>query len=226
MTILFNNLSISGIVTRIEAHLPPIITREENTVVWNFLSGLASAFLINIAQVNELYQNTFINQATGSVLSNNIFDLTKIYRRNGETDEDLRNRYRKYVFQYNVTKAQIREAVFDSRYGQYPVSMVSLNARSAYWGLEDNPAGSGATYFYDNIGENISYWGDGIGNAAFIGYIYLAERPTTSQKIDLCNIINRIKAEGVRIYLRYPLEWSTRYSTVYYYDSEESIYGI
>ncbi len=199
----------SGILNSITAVLPAFFTRKEDSGVYNFILAIAQVFKINIDQINQCFNNTFISQSSGTVLDGLITDISNIHRKNDEVDEDYVNRYYKYIFDYNIQKNTVREIVYDIL-NEYPIKLVEGNQRTAYWGqgdltLEEQVAASGDVYYYDDDNPDyLTLWGGEQGDRGFIGYIYLNEKPTQDKLDELCNVIELVRARGTSIYLVWP----------------------
>lgn len=185
------------------AVLTPEFAKGATTKIKQMLKGIAEVFKINISQINEHYNDTFIISSEGDKLDDLIVDISGIRRKNGETDANYRTRYYKYIFTYNGTKAGINEAVYDIT-GEYPVQLLESNKRTMYWGQEDLPLIDqieGTAQYYSDVFLNAPFWGDYNSTNGFIGYIYLASTPTTEQMNELIDVLNYIKAYGVKIYI-------------------------
>lgn len=220
------NTSLSGIVTSIKAVLPPFFTKTTGTVLHNLLEGIGTLFKLNIEQINQKYNDTFIAHATGSVLDDLITDISKIHRKDSESDDDYRNRHYKYLFDYNITKGSIIEQVYDIT-GEEPTLVVNLLDRTAYWGEENLPVSgqiTGTASFYDVEGSYSSLWGGSVDDSAFKAYVYLRQRPTPEVLSDLKYVINRNRIEGGKIYLVFPFQSVYYDNAMSLYDSENSIY--
>jgi len=218
---IITNTAISGIVKSIFAVFPPHYDKSVGANLYSFLAGIASGFAINIQQINELYSRSFIASAEDRDLDNLINDYTGIKRLNDEDDEAYRDRYYKYVFEYNCTKDSIREIIYDITNG-YPSRMIELNSRSAYWGKANLPLSerySGTAYYYDDIDQYTPFYGSDRETKAFVGYIFLSVRPDDDVMNELCNAINLVRATGTKIYLIVPNGYFATYDEGYLYDS-------
>ena len=182
------------------------LTKKENSVTYNTLNSWASVFKINVDQLNEFYNKIFITSATGQILDERIMELTSIKRNDNETDDNYRNRYYKWIYQYNSTLEQVLEIVKDVT-GSYPAKILEGNSRTAFWGTENNMATGliiDTRYYYDE--ENLDYqtlWG-GTGEKAFISYIYLISRPSDNILIELMDTLEKVRNAGTIIYLVLP----------------------
>lgn len=182
------------------------LTKKENSVTYNTLNSWASVFKINVDQLNEFYNKIFITSATGQILDERIMELTSIKRNDNETDDNYRNRYYKWIYQYNSTLEQVLEIVKDVT-GSYPAKILEGNSRTAFWGTENNIATGSIIdirYYYDE--ENLDYqtlWG-GTGEKAFISYIYLISRPSDNILIELMDTLEKVRNAGTIIYLVLP----------------------
>lgn len=218
---LITQTSTSAIVTRIVAHLPPIFDVITGNKLYNFLYGIASGFAeITTNQINNLYDRIFINRASSGDLEQLITDYSGIRRKNGESDADYINRYYKLVFEYNITLDKVSEVVYDIT-GDNPTRLFELSDRTAYWGLE-NLTGSaiitGTSYFYNDVNNFTPSWGDDNSEGAFVGYVYLKERPSYEQLNDLCYTLNSIRMTGTIIYLVIPNGNNVFYDNINNYD--------
>jgi len=177
------------------------------SVLKNFLTVIAYAFNINTQQLNEMFTNTFIMEAEGEQLTKLIMELTGIKRKNNESDVNYRERYKKYVYQYNITETQVKEIVNDIT-GIYPEKIVEGNNRGFYWGtpnnenIADNPIDR--RYYYNDPNPDFTpLWGSN-GDKAWIAYIYLKEIPNNDQLNELMDVIERVRMRGTIIYLVLP----------------------
>jgi hypothetical protein len=190
------------------------------SVLGNLLEGIVKIFQLNIDQINQFYNNTFIEYAEDddTDVDKSIRNLTKLIkplsnlnRKTGETNAEYRNRYKKYVFQYNPTKAQILEIVKDVT-GEYPERIHEPNQRTAYWGAEDLDVPDRgllvADYYDEENADYIGYWGNtGEDDSVnYTAYIYFSVKPTQDEIDELCFLIEKVRMKGTRIYLVFPDE--------------------
>ena len=112
--------SVSKLLKYVTITLPPFVTKNEDSYIRQFLSSILEVFKINIDQLNQMFNNTFISQAEDGDLEKLILDVSDVTRKDGESDKDYRNRFYKYVYQYNATTNSIKEIVYDSL-GSYPI---------------------------------------------------------------------------------------------------------
>lgn len=203
--------SVSKLLKYVTITLPPFVTKNEDSYIRQFLSSILEVFKINIDQLNQMFNNTFISQAEDGDLEKLILDVSNVTRKDGESDEDYRNRFYKYVYQYNATTNSIKEIIYDSL-GYYPIKLTESGARTAYWGLEDLPLEdrvANSAYFYDDVNEYTAYWGNyqsqegSFNERYFIGTIHLIERPPQDKLDELCDIIERVRKKGTKIYLQF-----------------------
>lgn len=203
--------SVSKLLKYITITLPPFVTKNEDSYIRQFLSSILEVFKINIDQLNQMFNNTFISEAEDGDLEKLILDVSNVTRKDGETDEDYRNRFYKYVYRYNATANSIEEIVYDTL-GYYPIKLTESGARTAYWGLhdlveEDRVANS--AYFYDDVNEYTAYWGryqsqqSAENEKYFVGIIHLTERPPQEKLDELCDVIERVRKKGTKIYLQF-----------------------
>ena len=127
------NTSEANQIRQIKLTAPYSWKTKANSVLGNLLEGIVKIFQLNVDQINQFYNNTFIGYAEGNQLNKLIKPLSNLNRKTGESDVSYRNRYLKYVFQYNPTKAQITEIVKDVT-GANPERIHEPNQRTAYWG--------------------------------------------------------------------------------------------
>lgn len=179
------------------------------SVLGNLLEGIVKIFQLNIDQVNQFYNNTFIGYAEGNDLTKLIKPLSNLNRKTGETDVDYRSRYLKYVFQYNPTRTQVSEIVNDVT-GSYPERIHEPNQRTAYWGAEDLDVPDRgllvADYYDEENADYIGYWGNSGDDPTvnYTAYIYFSVKPTNDQIDELCFLIEKVRMKGTRIYLVFP----------------------
>jgi hypothetical protein len=206
MTIELTTLTTStNIVKAIKAVLPIYFNRQSGSGVDNMLTAMAESFKLNIQQLNQFFNNTFISQASGTVLDGLIKDISGINRKDDESDPDYVDRYYKYIYEYNITRNGISEIVYDIT-GEYPLRLYETNQR-AYWGEENLPPSgqvTGVATYYDDVIEYQSLWGDDINDRSFIGYIYLYYTPSQQIIEELCDVIERVRMTGTTIYLVLP----------------------
>jgi hypothetical protein len=175
---------------RLTLTLPAKFARAHSTSVWKMLRSIAEVFGIATTGIDELYQQTNTTSATGEFLDNIIVDNTKIIRKQNETDGQYRVRYFRNLFVYNSTKQGMKEITFDIM-GEYPVALVDKE-RGAFWNSKQ--------YYGDMNGG--SHYGK-IGGDPFVGWIILKSKPSASQIDELCSVIKKYKALGVRIFLKW-----------------------
>lgn len=203
--------SVSKLLKYVTITLPPFVTKSDDSYIRQFLSSILEVFKINIDQLNQMFNNTFISEAEDGDLEKLILDVSNVTRKDGETDEDYRNRFYKYVYRYNATANSIEEIVYDTL-GYYPIKLTESGARTAYWGLhdlllEDRVANS--AYFYDDVNEYTAYWGryqsqqSSENEKYFVGIIHLTERPPQEKLDELCDVIERVRKKGTKIYLQF-----------------------
>lgn len=203
--------TVSKLLKYVTITLPPFVTKSDDSYIRQFLSSILEVFKINIDQLNQMFNNTFISEAEEGDLEKLILDVSNVTRKDGETDEDYRNRFYKYVYRYNATANSIEEIVYDTL-GYYPIKLTESGARTAYWGLhdlveEDRVANS--AYFYDDVNEYTAYWGryqsqqSSENEKYFVGIIHLTERPPQEKLDELCDVIERVRKKGTKIYLQF-----------------------
>lgn len=201
---LISNNSTSGIVNSIITILPPIFTKKTTSVLYKFIEGIAEAFkIVLVDKFNDLYDQSFIMTATSGELDDLINAKIRERRYDNETDIEYRERYIKYVFEYNCTEASIREQIYDVS-GNYPTEMLELNARNGYWGKHNLPLSgqiSGNTFYYNDTRKNVIWGGNNADSKAYVGYIFLSERPDDETLFKLRTLINKNRLFGTQLYL-------------------------
>jgi hypothetical protein len=209
--------SVSGIVGYFQLVIPPYFTKDTNSFLYSFLTGLGTMMKIGVDQINELYDKTKLYLASGDDVDYLITDYVALRRKNSESDENYIDRFIKRVYRYNITTDSISDQVYDI-FGEYPTKLYELNGRSGYWGLENYENDSAKHWFYDNSGDNTVFWGGELGQGAYKGYIYLTERPPNNVLIELCQVLNSNRMLGTDIYLVYP-------GMPYTYGDAAAVYG-
>lgn len=203
--------TVSKLLKYVTITLPPFVTKSDDSYIRQFLSSILEVFKINIDQLNQIFNNTFISEAEEGDLEKLILDVSDVTRKDGESDEDYRNRFYKYVYRYNATTNSIKEIVYDSL-GYYPIKLTESGARTAYWGLEDlveEDRVANSAYFYDDVNEYTAYWGryqsqqSAENEKYFVGIIHLVERPPQEKLDELCDVIERVRKKGTNIYLQF-----------------------
>lgn len=194
----------SGIVLSIKSVLPTIFNNRTISAISNFVETVATVFKINIDQLNEFFNNTFIATSSGVVLHGLIKDLSGMSPYDGESDSDFRNRYYDWCYHYNATSESISGIVFDV-IGEEADRIYSLSDRNAFWQEKNNPTRTyQKKYFYDDIGKNRVFWNTDSQEKGFIGYIYLREKPSDTVLSKLIDTIEQVKGQGTKIYILYP----------------------
>ena len=194
----------SGIVLSIKSVLPTIFNNRTISAISNFVETVATVFKINIDQLNEFFNNTFIATSSGVVLHGLIHDLSGISPYDGESDSDFRNRYYDWCYHYNATRESISGIVFNV-IGEEADRIYSLSDRNAFWQEKNNPIRTYQNkYFYDDVGKNRVFWNTDSQEKDFIGYIYLREKPSDTILSKLIDTIEQVKGQGTKIYILYP----------------------
>jgi hypothetical protein len=188
-----NGFSLSDIVTRVMLVLPSRFSREDGTDVVNFFTGIAAALKINSEQVDELFRQTNLVSASGEYVDEYIVDLIDYGRKEDESDEDYKTRYKRIAFRYNSTRQGLAYVSLDLL-GTEPYGMYNGTARGAYFN---------SGYFLDDD-FFLSTYGDE-GEEMFVGYIEFGRKPNEDVFDELCKTIAAAKAAGIRVYLKYPL---------------------
>ena len=203
------NTSEANQIRQIKLTAPYSWKTKANSVLGNLLEGIVKIFQLNVDQINQFYNNTFIGYAEGNQLNKLIKPLSNLNRKTGESDVSYRNRYLKYIFQYNPTKAQITEIVKDVT-GANPERIHEPNQRTAYWGAENLDVPDRgllvADYYDEENADYIGYWGNtGEDDSVnYTAYIYFSVKPTDDQIDELCFLIEKVRMKGTRIYLVFP----------------------
>lgn len=174
---------------RITLTLPAKFAKKESSNIWKLLRSMAEIFKINVDGIDELFLQTNLKTATGEFLDDYIYELTELKRKTGETDDDFRQRYYRNVFVYNSTRNGMKEITYDVM-GFYPVALVD----------KDRGGSFNALYYYNDL-EGGSHYGGGVD--PYVGYIILESAPSETQLDELCALINKHKALGVKIYIKY-----------------------
>jgi hypothetical protein len=177
------------IADRISLTLPARVAKKQASKVWKLLRSMAEIFKVNVDGIDELFLQTNLVTASGDFLDDYIYDLTKIKRELNESDDDYRDRFYRNVWVYNNTKNGMREITFDVM-GHYPVALVDKSRGGFYDSL----------YYYNDLEGGSHYNG---GTEPYVGYIILESRPSSAQLDELCTLINKYKALGVKIYIKY-----------------------
>lgn len=189
---LTNNFTAENIIDRVMLFLPSRFTRSEESTLYKFIYGIASALKLNSDAVDELFRQTNLTTSSGEYTDMYIEDLADLGRKNGESDANYKDRYYKNVFIYNSTADGIRQIVIDIE-GESPEGMYSAGKRGAF--LDSR-------YYFNDTNLRSTY-GDKDA-APFTGYIHLKQKPRASTLDELCKTINRNKAVGTNIYFFYP----------------------
>lgn len=202
MTITTNNES--SLIQSVQFYFPYFFDlKKSGTVLRTLISTIAYAFNINIQQMNEMFTNTFIMEAEDEKLNDLIMGISGIKRKNNESNADYRTRYFKYCYQYNATNGEINNIVNDIT-GLTLEKLVEGNSHEFYWG-EPNVSTVGIKrHYYNDIGQYTALWGSSNGEKAFIGYIFLKERPTDDKLQELIDVLELVRMKGTTIYLVIP----------------------
>lgn len=200
------NNTEASLVDSIKFYFPHFLNPNKvNSVLRNFITVFAYIFKLNTDQLNQMFVNTFIQEAEGDILTDLIMDISGIKRKNDETDEDYRARYIKYCYEYNITNNSVNNIVNDIT-GQFPSKIVEGNSRGFYWGTPNNQATGSVIdtrYYYNDVGVYTPLWGTE-GEKAWIAYIFLKEIPSQEILNELCDVIERVRMIGTTIYLVLP----------------------
>ena len=188
-----NNFTIEDNLERIYLNLPSKFTRDNTSVVYALISGLAAALKINTDVIDELFRQTNFDSSSGSYVDNYINGLIDLGRQDSESDDDYKFRYNQLMFTYNCTKPGMEQVVIDIM-GKRPYKMYNGNVLGAYL--------NGRYYYTDSPG--LSFYGDST-DAAFTGIIEFARKPNSLIFDQLCITLAKCKAEGINIFLKYPL---------------------
>ena len=191
---MISSFSVSDILNRIYLVLPSKFSRETGTELYALLYGLGEALKINTDQIDELVIDTNLATATGAYLDAYITDLIDLGRKEGESDDDYRNRFYYNTFVYNCSKDGIK-AISINVVGNEPYGMFTDSRRGAY--LDSR-------YYYDDD-MYMSEYGDS-DSSAFIAYIEFGRKPRAEIFDELCKTIAATKAAGIKIYLKYPVD--------------------
>lgn len=198
--------TVNKLISAIVAVLPPIFNKTAGSNVVNTITAFCQAFKINVDQVNQMFNNTFLDCSSGTILDDLIKSYSGLKRKDDESDADYLNRHYKMVYTYNNSNSKVTQIVYDIT-SENPILIRAGSNRSAFWGVANSgyvESASGIAYYYDDIGEYTNFWGDINNSDAFKAYIYLNEKPSGAVLDELCNVLNYVRAAGTTIYLVYP----------------------
>jgi hypothetical protein len=184
------NYDGDAVARRITLTLPSSLATSQGTSVWSLVRSMAEVFKMATDAIDELFINTNLRSATGEFLNDYVYDLTKLKRKAGETDAQLRTRFGRSVFDYNATENGMENIVFDIM-AETPVLKTGMDRGAFYDSL-----------YYYNDAQGISIYGTETGTA-YVGYIILDSVPTAAQIEELCETIQRHKSLGIKIYIKY-----------------------
>lgn len=198
--------TVNKLISAIVAVLPPIFNKTAGSNVVNTITAFCQAFKINVDQVNQMFNNTFLDCSSGTILDDLIKSYSGLKRKDDESDADYLNRHYKMVYTYNNSNSKVTQIVYDIT-SENPILIRAGSNRSAFWGVANSgyvESASGIAYYYNDSGAYTRFWGDGSGSDAFKAYIYLNEKPSGVVLDELCNVLNYVRAAGTTIYLVYP----------------------
>jgi len=198
--------TVNKLISAIVAVLPPIFNKTAGSNVVNTITAFCQAFKINVDQVNQMFNNTFLDCSSGTILDGLIKSYSGLKRKDDESDADYLNRHYKMVYTYNNSNSKVTQIVYDIT-SENPILIRAGSNRSAFWGVANSgyvESASGIAYYYDDIGNYTRFWGDINNSDAFKAYIYLNEKPSGVVLDELCNVLNYVRAAGTTIYLVYP----------------------
>ena len=216
---LITEVTTSGLVQGFLAVMPTKYTRETDSVLYNFLNGFGEVTGLNVDQINELYNKSIISRACSGDLDVLINERSKIRRKNDENDADFFSRYKRWVYDYNITRAGVTQIVEDI-YGEEPQRIIEWSDRNAYWAdfnVTGSVSSSGIAYYDDDL-ENAAFWGNVPPEDAFTAWIILRNRPQDEILEDLITVLTCKMITGTNIYIVFPLNGE------YQYDMAESMY--
>lgn len=194
------NIPATGIVERFQLHLPERrFTRESVTTLYSVLSGFADILILPQDLMDFVWTNTHIASATGSYLDDLIQPYTGFRRKSGESDNDYRERYYNFVFNYNVSPSGISQIVTD--YLGYSGTQREIS-------FEDT-AYFGPTGYFTNDPETLLGAED---PEEFVGYIIFSSEPDLTLLPDLAEALDHVRMSGTKIYLLWPSYGARIYS--------------
>lgn len=190
-------LQTSGIVERVYLTLPPRFTRETSSIFYQVMTGIGQMFQLSVDYIDELWRQTNLTTATGSYVDSYIYDLIAWGRRPYYDDDTYKDRYQQILYSHNSSEDGIRQILIDILGGP-PLLMYSGRKNGAFYN---------SGYFWnDDVG--LTVYGSQSGSA-FIGIIELSRKPDEQIIDELCILIDKAKAKGVVIYLKWPFDYET-----------------
>jgi hypothetical protein len=195
------NLTTSGIVQRVYLTLPTRFTRETSSQFYNVMYGIGEMFQFSIKYIDELWRQTNLGSASGDYVDLYIGGLIN-YGRKGKSDEEYKDRYSQILFEHNSTRDGM-SAVVESVLGNPPLLMYESTRRGAYYNAR--------YYWNDDVGLTV-YGSESA--TAFIGIIELSRRPDEDLLDELIVLLQKAKASGILIYLKWPNEYEENVDTL------------
>ena len=195
------NLTTSGIIERIQLHLPKRrYTRENTSLLYHVLSGVAAIYKPIADYLDEVLTYTQIGTATGVYLDDIIERISGIKREDDEDDADYLDRYYRFIFEYNISPTGVINIVTDYL-GYEPDRLIESDFdESAFYN----------TGFYVNDPQTT--YAPEIPDA-FVGYIYFSSEPDTTVLSSLARALEFVRMAGTKIYLIWPYFGDRLYSS-------------
>ena len=191
------NLSVSGIVERVYLTLPPRFTRDSSSAFYSVMTGIGEMFQLSVNYIDELWRQTNLTSASGEYVDKYIYDLIAWGRRSYYTDDEYKERYGQILYEHNSTEAGMSK-VIENVLGHPPLLMYAARRKGAFYN---------AGYFWDDD-VGLTVYGSQSGSA-FIGIIELSRKPDDQLIDELCILLDKAKAAGVVVYLKWPTDYET-----------------
>lgn len=194
------NLNTSGIVERIQLHLPPRFSRSTTGNTYKLISGIAAIFKPVADLLDFVYNQTTFPNSSGTYVDTLIEDISGLRRKDGESDDDYRTRYLNFNFIYNISPTGITKIVTD------------------YTGLYTEPKLRESTYegtafynsgFYTN--DPLTIYAPEIPDA-YVGYIIFPSEPDLNILSSMIEALDWVRMTGTEIFIVWPNLGSKTYS--------------
>lgn len=186
------NIPTTGIVERFQLHLPERrFTRESVTTLYSVLSGFADILVLPQDLMDFVWTNTHIASATGTYLDDLIQPYTGFRRKSGESDNDYRERYYDFVFNYNISPSGVAQIVADY------LGYIGTQREISF----EDVAYFGPTGYFTNDPETLLGAED---PEEFVGYIIFSSEPDLTLLPDLAEALDHVRMSGTKIYLLWP----------------------
>lgn len=151
-------------------------------------------FYLNMSYIDELWRQTNLGSASGEFVDKYISGLMN-YGRKGRSDEEYKDIYDRILYTHNSTSGGIAES-FKTVTGNYPLLMYEASRRGAYYD---------SNFYWDDDFALTVYGSDSA--SAFVGIIELSRKPDDNLIDELCTLLDKAKAAGVLIYLKWPADY-------------------